>query len=136
MVRLGDLHSHVGTLDDIKLGINAALDYAADLAKGRPASDEACDHAPADPDAHPQTAPAAEYRAEAVELMKANVATSLDFARQLLAAKTSAEWVELASTHARLQCELMVQQGRAFRSLARSMTAAGEAASRGAAGRK
>jgi Phasin protein len=109
-------------LDDIKVGFSAALDYAAEFAKGRASSEAAAGHAPADSNNRLQNTLAAEYRAEAVEMMKANVATTLDFARQLFNARTSAEWVELASTHARMQCELMVQQGRTLRSLARSMT--------------
>jgi hypothetical protein len=109
------------TLDDIKAGFNVALDYAADFAK-RGASSEAANHAAADAGDDRRNALAAQYRAEAVELMKVNVATSFDLARQLLVAKTSAEWVELASTHARLQCELMLQQARALRSFARTVT--------------
>ena len=127
------------TLDDIKLGFNAALDYAAELAKGRALPNATGGHAAADPDDRSQQSSlAAEYRAEAVEMMTANVATTLDMARRLLDAKTSAEWVELASTHARMQCELMVQQGRTLRSLARSMTGspAGQAGSQGATTRK
>ena len=127
------------TLDDIKLGFNAALDYAAELAKGRALPNAAGGHAAADPDDRSQQSSlAAEYRAEAVEMMTANVATTLDMARRLLEAKTSAEWVELASTHARMQCELMVQQGRTLRSLARSMTGSsgGQAGSQGATTRK
>ena len=127
------------TLDDIKLGFNAALDYAAELAKGRASPDVASGHAAAAPDDRSQQSSlAAEYRAEAVEMMKANVATTLDLTRRLLNVKTSAEWVELASTHARMQCELMVQQGRTLRSMARSMTGspAEQAGSQGATTRK
>jgi hypothetical protein len=127
------------TLDDIKLGFNAALDYAAELAKGRALPNAAGGHAAAEPDERSQQSSlAAEYRAEAVEMMTANVATTLDMARRLFEAKTSAEWVELASTHARMQCELMVQQGRTLRSLARSMTGspAGQAGSQGSTTRK
>ena len=127
------------TLDNIKLGFNAALDYAAELAKGRALPNAAGGHAAADPDDRSQQSSlAAEYRAEAVEMMTANVATTLDMARRLLDAKTSAEWVELASTHVRMQCELMVQQGRTLRSLARSMTGspAEQAGSQGATTRK
>jgi hypothetical protein len=111
------------TLDDIKAGFNAALDYAAEFANRGAPTDAATDLTPTDGgDADRRNALAAQYRAEAAELMKANVATSLDFARQMLVAKTSAEWVELASTHARLQCELMLQQTRALRSFARTVT--------------
>jgi phasin protein len=110
-------------LDDIKLGLNAALDYAAELARGRAASDAAAGVAAAGADDDVRNTLATEYRAEAVALMTTNMATGLALAHQLLHAKTSAEWIELASTHARMQCEMMLQQGRALRSLARGVTA-------------
>jgi len=146
------------TLDDIKAGFNAALDYAAEFAR-RGASSEAAkdyvkdhakdhakdhvkdqtrDHGPAASGAETRNALAAQYRAEAGRLMKANMATSMDFARRLLGAKSTAEWVELTSSHARLQCELMLQQAQALRSLARGMTdsGAGSAAPPGSTSQK
>ncbi|MBV8698349.1 MAG: hypothetical protein JO052_10900 [Bradyrhizobium sp.] len=119
------------TLDDIKAGFNAALDYAAEFSR-RGASSEAA-KVPADRGHDRRNALAAQYRAGAVELMQANMATTMDFARRLLGAKSSAEWVELTSTQARLQCELMLQQAQALRSLARGMTDsdAGQAGRRG-----
>jgi hypothetical protein len=106
------------TLDDIKAGLNAALDYAAEFSRRGAPSAAAKDHGPADSGAQMRGALAAQYRVEAVELMKANMVTTADFARRLLGARSSAEWVELTSTHARLQCELMLQQAQALRSLA------------------
>ena len=110
------------TLDDIKAGFNAALNCAAEFARRGASSDAAKDGTPTDGGDDRRNAVTAQYQAEAVELMGANVATTVDFARRLLVAKTSAEWVELASTHARLQCELMLQQTRALRSFARAVT--------------
>jgi hypothetical protein len=124
------------TLDDIKAGFNAALDYAAEFSRRGTPSAAAKDHSPADSGAQMRGALAAQYRVEAVELMKANMVTAADFARRLLGARSSAEWVELTSTHARLQCELMLQQAQALRSLARGMTDAGPAARRGSTPQK
>jgi hypothetical protein len=50
------------------------------------------------------------------------VAATLDYTRQLLGAKTSAEVVELSSSLARKQCELLLEQTRALRSFTRSVT--------------
>jgi hypothetical protein len=110
------------TLDDIKAGFNAALDYAAEFARRGASSEAATDPIPEDSGAERRNALTAQYRAEAAELMKANMATTMDFARRLLSAKSPAEWVELTSTQARLQCELMLQQTRALRSFARTVT--------------
>jgi hypothetical protein len=120
------------TLDDIKAGFNAALDYAAEFSRRGASSEAAKEPSPDDSGAEKRNALTAQYRAEAARLMTANMATTMDFARRLLGANSSAEWVELTSTHARLQCELMLQQAQALRSLARGMTdsGAGPAAAR------
>jgi len=120
------------TLDGIKAGFNAALDYAAEFSRRGASSEAAKDNTPADGGDGRRNALTAQYRAEAVELMQVNMATTMDFARQLLGAKSPAEWVELTSTQARRQCELMLQQAQALRSLARGMTDAdaGSAAQR------
>lgn len=123
------------TLDDIKAGFNAALDYAAEFSRRGASSEAAREHTAADGGDDRRNALAAQYRAETVELMQANMATTMNFARRLLGAKSSAEWVELTSTQARLQCELMLQQAQALRSLARGMTDFG-AGQAGRPGRK
>jgi len=110
-------------LDDIKVSLDAALDYAADLAERRASPGEAAQGGgPAGPDAESAKIAATEYQTEALALMRANVAATLDYTRQLLGAKTSAEVVELSSSLARKQCELLLEQTRALRSFTRSVT--------------
>jgi hypothetical protein len=53
---------------------------------------------------------AAEFQADALEMMEANVITSLKYAQELAGTRTAAEFVELSSTQARKQCELMLKQ--------------------------
>src|SRR6266568_4216010 len=65
---------------------------------------------------------AAEFRAEALELMKANVITTLEYARELAGATTAAEFVELSGTQARKQCELILKQAGSLMSLAQTIT--------------
>jgi len=65
---------------------------------------------------------AAKFRAEALELMKANVITTLDYARELAGTTTAAEFVELSSAHARKQCELILKQAGTLKSLAQTIT--------------
>jgi hypothetical protein len=65
---------------------------------------------------------AAEFRAEALELMKANVITTLEYARELAGATTAAEFVELSGTQARKQCELILKQASSLMSLAQTIT--------------
>jgi hypothetical protein len=105
-------------LDSVRLGVDAMLDVAKDLTRTP---------TPADPDLHDGKsdnnlrAAAAAYRTEVIELAKANVATSLDYARGLAGATTSADFVELSSTLARRHCELMFRQAAALQSLARGL---------------
>ena len=65
---------------------------------------------------------AAEFRAEALELMKANVITTLEYARELAGTTTAAEFVELSGRQARKQCELILKQAGALKSLAQTIT--------------
>jgi hypothetical protein len=113
-------------LDDIKVSLDAALDYAADLADRRASSsDIAKGGEPGGADADGATAAATEYQAEALALMQANVAATLDYTQKLLGAKSSAEVVELSSSLARRQCELLLEQTRALRSFTRNVTKSG-----------
>src|ERR1700730_17926994 len=57
-----------------------------------------------------------------IELMKANVITTLEYARELGGTTTAAEFVELSSAQARKQCELILRQAGALRSLAQTIT--------------
>jgi hypothetical protein len=51
-------------------------------------------------------------------LMRANMVTTLEYARELAGMKTPAEFVELSGKQARRQCELMLKQAGALNSLA------------------
>jgi len=117
-------------LDSVKVGMNAALDYAKDLTNPRvPTEATSKGRGVANPENNVLTAvgAAAEYRAEAFELMKANVEATLAYARELVGMRTPAEFVELSSTHARKQCELILKQTGALKSFARTVTKSGDA---------
>jgi hypothetical protein len=106
--------------------INAALDRAKDFAETRVGSDGALKgHGGAVLENNFLTVlkgTAAEFRAEALELMKANVITTLEYARELAGTTTVAEFVELSGTHARKQCELILKQAGSLMSLAQTIT--------------
>jgi hypothetical protein len=65
---------------------------------------------------------ATEFRDEALELMKANAITTLEYARELAGTTTAAEFVELSGTQVRKQCELILKQAGALKSLAQTIT--------------
>jgi Phasin protein len=119
-------------LDNIRLGFAAALDYAKDLSRTPiPADrDPPPDKAKTEGNrtennktkANPLAGAAAEYRAEAVELASANLAATLDYARELVGVRTGAEFVALSSALARKQCELMLKQAAVLQSFARKAT--------------
>jgi hypothetical protein len=54
--------------------------------------------------------------------MKANVITTLQYARELAGTTTAAEFVERSGAQVRIQCELMLKQAVALKSLARTIT--------------
>jgi hypothetical protein len=64
---------------------------------------------------------ATEFRAEAADLMKANVITTLEYTHELVGPTTPAELVELSSAQARKQCELILGQAGALKLLAQLM---------------
>jgi len=110
-------------LEDFRVSMNAALDYAKNIVEtrtggapkgGRPVKPEA-------PILTGLEAPA-RYRAEAIELLKANVETALGYARELASARSPADFVELSSEHARKQCEFVLKQTGALKSFARDAT--------------
>src|SRR5262245_54365015 len=103
------------TFESVKLNLNAALDHAKDFVEPR--------HGGATPDNF-LTAfneAAAQFGA-ALELLNANVITTLDYARDLSGTTTAARFVELSSAQARKQCELILKQANVLRSLAESIT--------------
>ena len=114
-------------LDGMKAGAHAALDYAKELAKPRLAggTSEAGGDTAAESHLIEAIGTAAECRAVVLELMKVNAGATLEYARELGRARTLAELVELSSTHARKQCELVLKQTELLRSLAQNMTKPG-----------
>ena len=115
---------HNRAFENIKLTLNAALDHAKDFAETRVGSDGALKgHGGAILENNFLTeGTTAEFRAEALELMKANVITNLEYARELAGTTTAAEFVELSSTQARKQCELILKQAGSLMSLAQTIT--------------
>jgi hypothetical protein len=65
-----------------------------------------------------------EYRAKAFELMTANVKANLDYVNKLRNLRTPLEFIELSTTHARKQFELIISQTAALGALSRSLTKA------------
>ena len=116
---------HNRAFENIKLTLNAALDHAKDFAETRVGSEGASKGDGASLENKFLTVlqgTAAEFRAEALELMKANVITTLEYARDLAGTTTAAEFVELSGTQARKQCELILKQAGALKSLAQTIT--------------
>lgn len=111
--------------ENIKVSLNAALDHAKDFAETRVGSEARSKDdggASLDDFLRVLNGAAAEFRAEALELMKANVITTLEYARELGGTTTAAEFVELSSAQARKQCELILKQAGALKSLAQTIT--------------
>ncbi|MEX0589644.1 MAG: phasin [Xanthobacteraceae bacterium] len=64
---------------------------------------------------------ATEFSLKAIEALRANVNSSFDFARQLLAAKSPSEAVELSSMHMREQFDVLSAQAKDFSALAQKV---------------
>jgi hypothetical protein len=62
-----------------------------------------------------------EYRAKAFELMTAHMNTTLEYAQRLAHVKTASELVELTTSQARKQFDLIVQQTSEFGSIAQRL---------------
>jgi hypothetical protein len=111
--------------ENIKVSLNAALDHAKDFAETRVGGEAASkDDGGANLDNFMTVlkGATAEFHAEALELMKANVITTLEYARELAGTTTAAEFVELSSAQARKQCELILKQAGTLKSLAQTIT--------------
>jgi hypothetical protein len=110
--------------ENIKLTLNAVLDKAKDFAETRVGSEGALKGRGGGSFENNflmvLKATAAEFGAETFELMKANVITTLEYAGELAATTTAAEL--LSGTHARKQCELILKQAGALKSLAETIT--------------
>jgi hypothetical protein len=109
--------------ENVKISLNAALDHAKNLTETpvKSASNDDSDSSLESDFLMVLEGAAAEFRAEAIELMKANVITTLKYARELAGATTVAEFVELSSAQAPRQCELILKQSDALKSLAQTI---------------
>ena len=67
---------------------------------------------------------AQEYRTKAFKLMTANVEANFEYAHKLAGLTTPFELIELSTTHARKQLELIMSQTAALGALSRSLTMA------------
>ena len=65
-----------------------------------------------------------DYRVKALELMTANVKANLEYATKLKKLRTPFEFIELSTTHARKQFELIMSHTTALGALSRSLTMA------------
>jgi phasin len=66
---------------------------------------------------------ATEFNMKAIETLRTNVNSSFDYARELLAAKSFAEAMELSATHMRQQFEALTEQAKEFSALAQKVSA-------------
>jgi phasin len=64
---------------------------------------------------------ASEYSAKLMEMMKANTTSALDFAQEILSVKTPSEAMELYTTHARKQYELLTAQAKQLAELSQKV---------------
>jgi hypothetical protein len=122
-------------LEQMKININATLDYANGIASvslspdfagpaaGRPREQEKSSgtlklerqlSAPA--------RAAEEYRAKAFELMTANVNATLEYAQRLANVRSPAEFIELSTNHAHKHLELIMTHTAALGALSQSLT--------------
>lgn len=127
MVKIAKDYQDVA-LNNFKAGTNAALDLVKRVAENRVPNDGASkDDGGASLNAFTTVFQrvAAEIRAEAFDVMEANVNTALEYARELAAAKTAADIAELSGTHARKQCESMLKQASSLNSLAQTIAKSG-----------
>jgi hypothetical protein len=113
-------------LEDFRVSMNAALNYAKDFVDTRArASGASNGHSSSKDQIVAGLGAAAQCRAESFELAKANVESALDYVRELTRARTPAEFVELSSAHARQQCELILKQKSVLNSFAKAVTKSG-----------
>jgi hypothetical protein len=112
---------HYGVLDNVKAGLNAALDQARDFAERKRAGEAAGDVGRQDDGPNPIHAAAATFGTQSLALTQANVATTLGYARALAGARTAAEFVELTATQSRKSCELMLKQADAMKLLGQAI---------------
>lgn len=66
---------------------------------------------------------ATEFNLKAIDVLRANVNSSFDYARELLAAKSFSAAMELSATHMRRQFEAFSTQAKEFTALAQKVAA-------------
>src|SRR5258705_9810388 len=111
--------------ESIKVSLNAALDHAKNFAETRVGGEAASKDdggASFDNFLTVLNGAAAEFHAETLELMKANVITTLEYARELAGTTTAAEFVELSAWQGRKQGEVILKQAGTLKSLAQTIT--------------
>lgn len=97
-------------LETMTLGVDAAFEYAKDIAS---------------PESDILDGAAAECHAVVLELMKVNAGATLQYTRELSRVRTLSQWVELSTSHARKQCELVREQAEMLKSLTRNARTSG-----------
>lgn len=111
-------------LEGLKVSMHTALDYTKNLARTQRQTGEdanAAGIAAGEGDKLDPLGSAAECRAVLLELMKVNAGATLAYVGEVGQAKTLSEFVELSSSHARKQCELVLKQTEVLKSLARNV---------------
>lgn len=111
-------------LEGLKVSMHTALDYTKNLARPQRQTGEganAAGIAAGEGDKLDPLGSAAECRAVLLELMKVNAGATLAYVREVGQATTLSEFVELSSSHARKQCELVLKQTEVLKSLAENV---------------
>lgn len=116
----------------MRINMNAALDYASNLASVKWPTDfmglalgKAQDHAltaPAMKEMSAAAKTAEEYRARMFQFMKANLNAMLEYAERLATVKSPSEFIELSTDHARKQFETINAQTTELRTLAQKLS--------------
>ncbi|WP_249139689.1 hypothetical protein [Bradyrhizobium japonicum] len=97
-------------LEAMKLGVHTAFEYTKDIAR---------------PEGDVLDGAAAECHAVVLELMKVNAGATLQYTRELSRVRTLSQWIELSSSHARKQFELVRQQAELLKSLTHNARTSG-----------
>ena len=97
-------------IEAMKLGVHTAFEYTKDIAR---------------PEGDVLDGAAAECHAVVLELMKVNAGATLHYTRELSRVRTLSQWIELSSSHARKQCELVRQQAELLKSLTHNARTSG-----------
>jgi hypothetical protein len=116
-------------LEQMSVNINAALNYANGLAQASLAPVNAAAGQPREAKATPKikneplipAKAAEEYRVRAFELMTANVNATLEYAQQLASVRSPTEFIELSTSHARKNMELIMKHAAALGELSHSL---------------